>query len=68
MRQPGRHVADAGMAAVHGAEAVTDIQLGQRRQLARERTPDGVVLARLTGVETQVFQHQDLTGLQPGRG
>ena len=47
VRQPLRHVVDAGLLAVHDAEAVADVGVGERGQLVGERAALGVVLAGL---------------------
>ena len=52
-----------GVAAVAGAESVIHIDVGQLGQLDGE---SGVALL-LAGMETEVFQDQDLAGLQGGR-
>ena len=47
VRQPGRHVVDAGVLAVHRAERVVHVRVAERGQLVGERAPLGVVLAGL---------------------
>ena len=47
VRQPGRHVVDAGVLAVHGAERVVHVRVAERGELVGEGTPLGVVLAGL---------------------
>jgi hypothetical protein len=53
--------------AVHGAERVVDVRVGEARELPGERTAYRVVLAGLARVEAQVLQQQHLSVLQ-GRG
>ena len=47
VRQPLGDVVDAGLLAVHDAEAVADERVGERGQLVGERAALGVVLAGL---------------------
>ena len=68
VREPGRQVVDRGVLAVHGAEAVADVQVGQRGQLVGEGAALGVVLAGLPGVEAQVLQQGDLAVGEAGDG
>ena len=65
MRQPLRHVVDAGVLAVYGAERIVDVQVGKARQVVGERAAFGVVLARLPGVEAQVLEQRDVAILEP---
>jgi hypothetical protein len=51
--------------AVHRAEGVVDVRLGQSRELVGEGAPLGVVLAGLTGVEPQVLQQRHLATGEP---
>ena len=60
VRQPLRHVVHAGVLAVHGAEAVADVRVGERGELVGERAALGVVLAGLARVEAEVLQQRDL--------
>src|SRR5690606_26683158 len=60
VRQAGREVVDGGVLAVHGAEAVADVEVGERGQPVREGGALRVVLAGLPRVEAQVLQHGDL--------
>ncbi len=62
-QQPG-HVVDAGVLAVHGAEAVAHVELGQPRQPGRELTARGVVLGLLARLVAQVFQQGHLAVLE----
>ena len=67
MRQPLRQVVDAGVLAVHRAETVADVAAAvtrQRGELAGERRPLGVVLARLCCFEPQVLEHHDAAELR----
>ena len=64
-RQAGRDVVDRGLLAVHDAEAVGDVGVGQARELIGEGAALGLVLARLTRVEAQVLQHGDVAVGQP---
>jgi len=54
----------AGMRPVDDAETVLDEDVGQFGELGRE----SVVVGFFFGVETQVFEQQDLTRLDPGGG
>jgi hypothetical protein len=60
VREAGREVVDGGVLAVHGAEAVADVQVGELGELVGEGAALGVVLAGLTGVEAEVLQDGDL--------
>ena len=60
VRQPLRDVVDAGLLAVHRAERVGDVDVGERGQLVGERAALGVVLAGLARVEAHVLQQRDL--------
>ena len=60
VRQPRREVEDRGVLAVHGAEAVADVHIGEGGELVGEGAALGVVLGRLTGVEAQVLDDRDL--------
>ena len=60
MRQPLRHVVDAGVLAVHGAEPVADVDVGEPGELVGERAALGVVLGRLARVEAEVLEQGDL--------
>ena len=63
-QQPG-HVVDAGVLAVHRAEAVADVELGERRPACSANAPRvGVVLGLLARLEAQVLQQGDLAVLQ----
>ena len=61
VRQPQRHVVDARVLAVHGAEPVADVHLGEAGELVGERAALVVVLGRLTLVEAQVLEQRDLS-------
>ena len=60
VREALRDVVDAGLLAVHDAEAVADERVAQRGQLVGERAALGVVLAGLAGVEPDVLEHDDV--------
>lgn len=60
MRQPRGQVEDRGVLAVHGAEAVTDVDVGQLGELVGEGAALGVVLRGLARVEAQVLDDGDL--------
>lgn len=64
VRQAGRQVVHGGVLAVHRAEAVAHVDIGQRGQPVGELAALGVVLRRLTGVEAEVLDDGDLAGLQ----
>ena len=64
VRQPLRDVVDAGVLAVDGAEAVTDVGVGERGQAVGEGATLGVVLARLRRLEPQVLEQRDVAVLQ----
>ena len=66
VRQPLRHVVHRRVLAVHGAEAVADVQVGERGEPVGERAALGVVLAGLAGLEPQVLQQRDARR-PPGR-
>ena len=68
-RQEPRHVVDAGLLAVHDAEAVGDEDVRQRGELARELGAFLVGLGRLPRIEAQVLQHDDVAvPCRPDRG
>ncbi len=60
VRQAHRHVVDAGVLAVHRAEPVPDVQLGQASEGVGEGATFGVVLAGLPRLEAEVLQQRDL--------
>ncbi|EGJ78227.1 putative phosphoglycerate kinase [Streptomyces sp. Tu6071] len=64
VRQELRQVVDRGVLAVHGAEAVADVDVREVREPLGEVPALGVVLAGLAGVEAQVLDDGELTGLQ----
>ena len=64
VRQPQGDVVDAGVLAVHGAEAVPDVQVGQPGELIGEQAALHVVLAGLRRVEAQVLQHDQAARAQ----
>jgi hypothetical protein len=57
-----RDVVDAGVLAVHRAEPVRDVQVDGSREPVGEVAAGHVVLAGLSGVEAQVFQHDQTAG------
>ena len=70
MRQPLRHVVDAGVLAVHGTEAVAHVVIAEQRELAGELAAGRVILAGLGGLEADVLQQGDVAvgelGHDPG--
>ncbi len=66
VRQQQGRVVDAGVLAVHGAESVAHVPLGERGEAARELTARPVVLAGLGGLEADVLQHRDLAAGEAG--
>ena len=60
VRQPGREVEHRGVLAVHGAEAVADVHVGELGELVGEGAALGVVLGGLAGVEAEVLEDGDL--------
>ena len=66
VRQQPRDVGDAGLLAVHDAEAVADEQVGEPGELGGEGTAYGGVLARLAGVVAHVLQQGDVAVAEPG--
>ena len=64
VRQPLGHVVDAGLLAVHDAEAIGDEGIGQGGELVGERAALGLVLAGLAGVEAHVLEQRDLAVLR----
>jgi hypothetical protein len=67
-RQPRGHVVHAGVLAVHRAEGVVHVRVGERGELVGEGRPLGVVLAGLPRVEPQVLQQGHLAGGQRVHG
>ncbi len=67
-RQDLGELVDAGLLAVHDAEAVGDERVAEGRELLREGAALGVVLRGLSRVEPQVLQHEHAAGLQGGDG
>lgn len=59
MREPLRQVEDGRVLAVHGAEAVADVDVREAGQPVGEGGALGVVLAGLAGVEAQVLDDGD---------
>ena len=59
-------VVDAGLLAVHDAEAVGDVGVGQRGEVVGERRALGVVLGGLAGVEPDVLQQGDVAVAEAG--
>jgi hypothetical protein len=68
VRDQGRDVVHAGVLAVHRAEAVADVEVGEGGQPAGERGPLGIVLARLGRLEPDVLQECDIGVAQPRDG
>jgi hypothetical protein len=66
VREQGRNVVDRGVLAVHRAERVVDVVVGERGQLLGEGDAYGVVLGRLALVEPQIFEQQNVTVGQRG--
>lgn len=60
MRQARREVVHGRVLAVHRAEAVADVDVGEGGEPVREGAALGVVLARLARVEAQVLDDGDL--------
>src|SRR3712207_8840935 len=56
VRQPLRHVVDRGVLAVHSAERVVDVDVGEGGQPVGQLVPLAVVLRRLRGLEAHVLQ------------
>lgn len=61
VRQPLRQVEHRGVLAVHGAEAVADVDVGEAGQPVGEGAALSLVLGGLPGVEAQVLQDRDLS-------
>ena len=68
VREAQGDVVDTGLLAVQDAEAVRDVQVGQRGELVGEHAPRRVVLAGLPCVEPQVLEHDQLAGAHRGHG
>ena len=68
VRQPPGHVVDAGVLAVHGTEAVTDVDVGESGELVGEGAALRVVLALLARVEAQVLEQRDVAVAEPVDG
>ena len=66
VRQPLRHVVDAGVLAVHGPEPVADVEVAEQRELAGELPAHRVVLAGLGRLVPDVLQQRDVAVGEPG--
>src|SRR3954453_3095652 len=64
VRQPLRHVVDAGVLAVYGAERVINVDVCERSKRVGVGGSLRFVLARLAGVEAHVLQQRDV-GVAP---
>ena len=67
VRQPLRHVEHRRVLAVHGAERVVDVDVGEGGQPVGQLAARRVVLRRLGGLEPDVLQQQDVAVGQCGR-
>ena len=70
VRQLARDVVDAGVLAVHGAEAIADVEVepaAEADQLVGERGTLVVVLAGLAGLVAEVLDQSDLAVAEPRR-
>ena len=67
VRQPLGHVVDRGVLAVHGAERVVDVDVGEGGQPVGQLAALGVVLRRLGRLEADVLQQQDVAVAERGR-